>query len=113
MTSLFQPHLWGEKLYTQMGFLFSQFWPIDIFVVEKFERYHEKARPAWNSKLKRFFNLIFFEESSRSKLLREQVIFGIILFTFRGIYVQIKIFPKKKIDSKLQFQLQNQSILSS
>ena len=26
----------GEELYTQMGFfLFSQFWPIDIFIVEK------------------------------------------------------------------------------
>ena len=24
----------GEELYTQMGFLFSQFWPIDIFIVE-------------------------------------------------------------------------------
>ena len=23
-----------EELYTQMGFLFSQFWPIDIFIVE-------------------------------------------------------------------------------
>ena len=40
---LFRPHLWGggEELYNQMGFfLFSQFWPIDIFVVEKCERYH-------------------------------------------------------------------------
>ena len=34
-------HLWGEELYTQMGFfLFSQFWPIDIFIVEKCEWCH-------------------------------------------------------------------------
>ena len=24
----------GEELYTQMGFLFGQFWPIGIFVIE-------------------------------------------------------------------------------
>ena len=24
----------GEELYTQMDFLFRQFWPIDIFIVE-------------------------------------------------------------------------------
>ena len=38
---LFRPHLWGEQLYTQMVFfLFSQFWPIDIFIAEKCEWYH-------------------------------------------------------------------------
>ena len=31
----------GEELYTQMGFfLFSEFWPIDIFIVETYEWYH-------------------------------------------------------------------------
>ena len=36
-----------EELYTQLGFfLFSQFWPTDIFIVENCEWYHEKARPA-------------------------------------------------------------------
>ena len=30
----------GEELYAQMGFLFSQFSPIDIFVVQGCERYH-------------------------------------------------------------------------
>ena len=29
-----------EELYTQVVFLFSQFWPIDIFIVEKCEWYH-------------------------------------------------------------------------
>ena len=27
----------GEELYTQMGFLFSQFWPIDIFIVQSWD----------------------------------------------------------------------------
>ena len=30
----------GEELYNQMGFLFSQFWPIDKIIVESFEWYH-------------------------------------------------------------------------
>ena len=38
---LFRPHLWGEELYTQMGFfLFRQFWPIDIFIEEECEWHH-------------------------------------------------------------------------
>ena len=30
----------GEELYTQMGFLFRQFWSINIFIVEIYEGYH-------------------------------------------------------------------------
>ena len=38
---LFRPHLWGEERYTQMGFfLFREFWPTDIFIVEKCVWYH-------------------------------------------------------------------------
>ena len=42
---LFRPTLvgggGGEQLYTQRRFfVFSQFWPIDIFIVEKCEWYH-------------------------------------------------------------------------
>ena len=37
----------GEELYTQMGFFwFRQFWPIDIFIVESWDWYHQKARLA-------------------------------------------------------------------
>ena len=37
----------GEELYTQMGFfLFREFSPIDIFIVESWDWYHSKARPA-------------------------------------------------------------------
>ena len=34
------------ELNAQMGFLIRQFWPIDIFIVEKREQYNQKARPA-------------------------------------------------------------------
>ena len=35
------PSYGGEELYTQMGFfLFSEFSPIDIFIVETYEWYH-------------------------------------------------------------------------
>ena len=38
---LFRLLLRGEELYTQMGFfLFSQFWPTDIFIVESWDWYH-------------------------------------------------------------------------
>ena len=36
---LFRPTLVGG-LYTQMGFLFSKFWPIDVNIVESCEWYH-------------------------------------------------------------------------
>ena len=29
-----------EELYTQLGFLFRHFWPIDMLIVESFEWYH-------------------------------------------------------------------------
>ena len=38
-----------------------------------------------------FFNFVFFE-LSRFKVLCENVIFGMILFSFRGTFFQIKIF---------------------
>ena len=58
---LFQPLLRGEELYTQMGFfLFRQFEPIDIFIVESCEWYDLKARSAHNMELKRFFLFSFF-----------------------------------------------------
>ena len=41
---LFRPHLWGQELDTQMGSLFRQFWPNDIFILDKCEWYHLKAR---------------------------------------------------------------------
>ena len=49
---LFRPHLWGGggTIYSNGFFLFSQFWPIDIFIAEKREWYHLKAGPAYNSK---------------------------------------------------------------
>ena len=44
---------------------------------------------------KNFSNLVFFEELSRFKILCEHGIFGMILFTFRGTFVQIKVFSLK------------------
>ena len=29
-----------EELYTQLVFLFGQFWPTDIIIVENYEKYH-------------------------------------------------------------------------
>ena len=34
------PLVGGGTIYSNGVFLFSQFWPIDIFIVEKCERYH-------------------------------------------------------------------------
>ena len=39
------PHVGGGTIYSNGFFLFKQFWPIDIFIVEKCEWY-EKACPA-------------------------------------------------------------------
>ena len=50
-------------------------------------------RRLWNKK--DFLNFVFFEELSRFKVLCEHGIFGIILFTFSVIFVQIKIFSIK------------------
>ena len=55
---LFRPTLAGEGLYSNEFLLFSQFWPIDIFIVESCEWYHYRARPALNMEL--FFWFSFF-----------------------------------------------------
>ena len=36
----FRPLLRGRNYILKWVFLFSQFWPIDIFIVEKYEWYH-------------------------------------------------------------------------
>ena len=44
---LFRPILLGGgNIYTEMGFLFNQFQPSDITIVDSSEWYPEKARPA-------------------------------------------------------------------
>ena len=53
----------GEELYTPMGFLFSQFWPIHIFIVENCMLYYERALQTYNSNF--FSQFLFFEKSSR------------------------------------------------
>ena len=52
----------------------------------------------------------FFEELWRFRVLCKRVIFGINLITFRGIFVQIKVFFYEHIISKLHFTPQNESI---
>ena len=51
----------------------------------------------------------FFEELSRFKVLCEHVIFGMILFTYRGIFVQIWIFFDKNGNSNLHLTPQVES----
>ena len=46
---------------------------------------------------KDFFLFFFFEELLRVKFLREHVTFGMILFTFEGIFVQIKNFSTQVV----------------
>ena len=51
----------------------------------------KKPVQAYNSKLKRFFEF-FFKELSRIEVLCEHGVFGINLFTFTVIFLQILIF---------------------
>ena len=61
-----------------------------------------------------FLNFVFFfEKLSRIEALCEHVIFGMILFTFSVIFLQIKSFSVKNIESKLHFTPQKEPVLSS
>ena len=42
----YDPTCGGRNYMLKWVFLFRQIWPIDIFIVEKCERNHKKARPA-------------------------------------------------------------------
>ena len=56
-----------------------------------------KSSSSVEFEIKRFFYYrFFFKELSRFEVLCEHVIFGMILFTIWGIFVQIKIFFYKK-----------------
>ena len=61
-----------------------------------------------------FLNFVFFfEESSGIEDLCEHAIFGMILFTFSVISIQIKIFFTKYSISNLHFMQQNEPIAGS
>ena len=73
------------------GFFFRQFWPIDIFIVEKCDWYKSSSSVQFEIK-KIFLNFVCFEELSRFKVSCEHEIFGSLLFTFSLIFVRINIF---------------------
>ena len=99
----------GEgTIYSNGFFLFSQFWPIDIFIAEKCDLVSLKSSYSLEFEIKRsFLNFVFFEELSRIEVLCEHVIFGIISFPFSVIF-QIMIFSLQIFLSKLHFTPQKE-----
>ena len=80
---LLRSHLWGEEVYTQMGFFVQA-----IFADRYLHRREILVASLKSSSCPDFekkyivLNFAFSKEFSRFKVLCEQVIFGIILFTF-------------------------------
>ena len=95
---LFQPHLWVilEGTYIlKWAFLLIQFCggyihrrEMRVVSIKNLSSVEFKIN---------FFRISFFKDLSRFKILCEQEIFGLILFTFRVIFVQIKIFSIEKV----------------
>ena len=88
--------MWGEELYTQMGFVQS------ILVDRYIHRRNVSGiikklfQRRFQNKKKISLNFVsFFEELSRIEVLCEHGIFGMILFTLSVIFLQIKIFSIK------------------
>ena len=111
---LFRPHLWGEELSTQMGF-FVQTILADRYIHRRKMRVVSlKSSSSVELEIKKIFlNLVFSEELSRFKVLCEHRKFGMILFTFSLIFVQIKIFFFKNINSRPFFRLLNETFFHS
>ena len=59
-----------KKLYTIMGFLFSQFCPIDIFIIESCYWYQKTPVTRWLWNAKDCLNLVFSMEKLRFKNLK-------------------------------------------
>ena len=61
----------GEELYTQKGFLFRQFWPIDIIIVEScVVSVSLKSPSSVDYGIKKIFSFFaFYRELSRLKVL--------------------------------------------
>ena len=106
---LFRPHLWGggwgggggaEELYTQLGF----------FQTILTDRYIHR-REMWVVSLKSCG--IKKCELLRFEFLCKTGIFGMILFNFIVIFVQIKIFFYRKYYFKITFHAANEKILRS
>ena len=77
---LFRPHLWGEELYTQLGFF------VQTILADRYTHCREmwvvslKSLSNVELEIKFFFsNFAFFEELSRFKLLCEHVVFCSLL----------------------------------
>ena len=97
---------WVFKLYKWVFLLFSEFWPIDIFILGNWNWYHYKARPARNQKWV-FYYRFFFGELLRFKVLwiiDEEPLFLFTFFVFLTKVLAISItFLKNFNDNDINF----------